>query len=57
MRLDLDNHWSEQNVTWRSKEEGKDQESIQSGNTPNSGHHMGKPYDIWLKYTCSGVGA
>ena len=26
----------------KSKEEGKDQESIQSGTTPDPGNHMGK---------------
>ena len=27
---------------FKSKEEGKDQESIQSNSTPDPGHHMGK---------------
>ena len=27
---------------FKSKEEGQDQESIQSSITPDSGHHMGK---------------
>ena len=29
-------------VDIQSKEEGKDQESIQSSTTPDPGHHMGK---------------
>ena len=28
--------------TFQNKEEGKDQESIQSSTTPDPGHHMGK---------------
>ena len=35
----------------KSKEEGKDQESIQSNTTPDPGHHMGK-FPIW----CPGSG-
>ena len=27
---------------YKSKEESKDQESIQSSTTPNPGHHMGR---------------
>ena len=29
---------------YKSKEEGKDQESIQSSTTPDPGHHMGKKH-------------
>ena len=33
---------SEQLLDMHSKEEGKDQELIQSSTTPNQEHHMGK---------------
>ena len=34
------------NIYFKSKEEGKDQESIQSSTPPDSGHHIGK----WQKH-------
>ena len=41
-RVNVHEQKQKQKTHCKSKEEGKDQESIQSSTTPDPGHHMGK---------------